>query len=117
MLGPSSSALINLGARFPPCMKYVSQVPPSTSLGCKLASSSQKEVQSYIYTWIGMNNTANPVTSICEVEELCGFGGMFFLLTFIAGFDHGMQDFPPTPQTNGLGTNFMWFWRPNFTAT
>ncbi|KIM48285.1 hypothetical protein M413DRAFT_22809 [Hebeloma cylindrosporum] len=56
MLGPSSSALINVGARFPPCMKFVSQVPPSTLLGC-------------------MNNTANPVTSICTVEELCGFGG------------------------------------------
>ncbi|KAF8168193.1 hypothetical protein B0H34DRAFT_50608 [Crassisporium funariophilum] len=56
MLGPSSSALVNLGARFPPCMKLVSQVPPSTPLGC-------------------MNNTANPVTSVCTVEDLCGFGG------------------------------------------
>jgi len=56
MLGPSSSALINLGARFPPCMKFVSQVPPSTLLGC-------------------MNNTANPATSICTVKELCGFAG------------------------------------------
>ncbi|CAA7258657.1 unnamed protein product [Cyclocybe aegerita] len=57
MLGPSSSALVNLGARFPPCMKYVEAVPPSTPLGC-------------------MNNTANPVTEICTVEELCGFGGI-----------------------------------------
>ncbi|KAF8807315.1 rhomboid-domain-containing protein [Phlegmacium glaucopus] len=56
MLGPSSSALINLGARFPPCMKLVDQIPPSTLLGC-------------------MNNTANPPTSICTVEDLCGFGG------------------------------------------
>ncbi|KAF8971412.1 10 TM acyl transferase domain found in Cas1p-domain-containing protein [Flammula alnicola] len=56
MLGPSSSALVNLGARFPPCMKLVSQVPPSTLIGC-------------------MNNTANPVTEICTVEDLCGFGG------------------------------------------
>ncbi|KAF8905496.1 hypothetical protein CPB84DRAFT_1771583 [Gymnopilus junonius] len=56
MLGPSSSVLVHVGARFPPCMKLVEQVPPSTSLPC-------------------MNNTANPVTSICTVEDLCGFGG------------------------------------------
>jgi len=56
MLGPSSSALINLGSRFPPCMKLVEQIPPTTLLGC-------------------MNNTANPVTSVCTVEEICGFGG------------------------------------------
>ena len=106
MLGPSSSALINLGARFPPCMKFVSQVPPSTLLGCKLASSSQNEVHYYI--WIGMNNTANPVTSICTVEELCGFGGVLFLLTFFVAwwFDHCIKDFPTTPQTNGLGANY-----------
>lgn len=35
MLGPSSSALINLGARFPPCMKLVTQVPPTTLIGCQ----------------------------------------------------------------------------------
>jgi len=56
LLGPSSSALINLGSRFPPCMKLVEQVPPTTLLGC-------------------LNNTANPATSICTVEEICGFGG------------------------------------------
>jgi hypothetical protein len=59
-----------------------------------------------------MNNTANPVTSICTVEELCGFGGVFFLLTFILArrIDHIMKDFPATPQTNGLGTNYvLWF--------
>lgn len=56
LLGPSSSALINVGARFPPCMKLVEQVPPTTLLGC-------------------LNNTANPATSICTVEEVCGFGG------------------------------------------
>lgn len=59
-----------------------------------------------------MNNTANPVTSICTVEELCGFGGVCFLLTFIVprGFDHSMKDFPTTLQTNGLGANYiLWF--------
>ncbi|PPQ78062.1 hypothetical protein CVT26_015501 [Gymnopilus dilepis] len=56
MLGPSSSVLIHVGARFPPCMKLVEQVPPTTALPC-------------------MNDTANPVTSVCTVEDLCGFGG------------------------------------------
>ncbi|TFK41249.1 hypothetical protein BDQ12DRAFT_697116 [Crucibulum laeve] len=56
MLGPSSSALINLGARFPPCMKQVDVVPPSTLISC-------------------MNNTANPPDKICPLEDVCGFGG------------------------------------------
>jgi hypothetical protein len=34
MLGPSSAALINVGARFPPCMKLVEAVPPSLPFGC-----------------------------------------------------------------------------------
>ncbi|KAF8230653.1 rhomboid-domain-containing protein [Tricholoma matsutake] len=56
MLGPSSSALINVGARFPPCMKLVQAVPPSLRLGC-------------------LNNTANPPDKICPLETICGFGG------------------------------------------
>ena len=32
MLGPSSSALINLGARFPPCMKLIKDIPLDTNL-------------------------------------------------------------------------------------
>jgi len=56
MLGPSSSALINLGARYPPCMKLVDAVPPTLNIAC-------------------MNNTANPVDRICTIEDVCGFGG------------------------------------------
>ncbi|KAJ7630858.1 rhomboid family-domain-containing protein [Roridomyces roridus] len=56
MLGPSSTTLINVGARFPPCMKLVASVPPTTQIGC-------------------LNNTANPATEICTIEEICGFGG------------------------------------------
>ncbi|ETW87399.1 serine protease S54 [Heterobasidion irregulare TC 32-1] len=56
MLGPSSSALINIGARFPPCMKDVTTVPASTNMAC-------------------MNDTANPPDRICTIEELCGHGG------------------------------------------
>lgn len=56
MLGPSSSALVNLGARFPPCMKLVTEIPPNTQMAC-------------------MNNTANPPDRFCTVETICGFGG------------------------------------------
>ncbi|KAF7347901.1 RHOMBOID-like protein [Mycena venus] len=56
MLGPSSTTLINVGARFPPCMKLVDAVPPTEQIGC-------------------LNNTANPATEICTIEDICGFGG------------------------------------------
>ena len=36
MLGPSGSALIRVGARFPPCMKNVSEVPVTLTLPCEL---------------------------------------------------------------------------------
>ena len=36
MLGPSSSALIFVGARFPPCMKDVTTVPITTQFPCAL---------------------------------------------------------------------------------
>ncbi|KIY62902.1 rhomboid-domain-containing protein [Cylindrobasidium torrendii FP15055 ss-10] len=56
MLGPSSALLINEGARFPACMKTVTDVPSTLQMGC-------------------MNNTANPATSLCTIEDLCGHGG------------------------------------------
>jgi len=56
MLGPSSTTLINVGARFPPCMKLVETVPPTMLIGC-------------------LNNTANPATEICTIADICGFGG------------------------------------------
>ncbi|KAJ6604570.1 hypothetical protein DFH09DRAFT_1123132 [Mycena vulgaris] len=56
MLGPSSTTLINAGARFPPCMKLIEAVPPTFQIGC-------------------LNNTANPATEICTIEDICGFGG------------------------------------------
>lgn len=34
MLGPSSTTLINVGARFAPCIKFVEAVPPTTLIGC-----------------------------------------------------------------------------------
>ncbi|KAG9314296.1 hypothetical protein JVU11DRAFT_5085 [Chiua virens] len=56
MLGPSGSALIYLGARFPPCMKAVQNLSSSTLMPC-------------------LNDTANPPTSLCTIEDVCGFGG------------------------------------------
>ncbi|KAH7928549.1 rhomboid-domain-containing protein [Leucogyrophana mollusca] len=54
MLGPSESALINLGARFPPCMKAVAGIP--SQIAC-------------------LNDTANPPDRLCSLEDVCGFGG------------------------------------------
>ncbi|KIJ68535.1 hypothetical protein HYDPIDRAFT_106736 [Hydnomerulius pinastri MD-312] len=56
MLGPSESALINLGARFPPCMKSVQNLSSSTLMPC-------------------LNDTANPPNILCTIEDVCGFGG------------------------------------------
>ncbi|THV07698.1 rhomboid-domain-containing protein [Dendrothele bispora CBS 962.96] len=58
MLGPASAVLINVGARFPPCMKLVEAIPPTMQMAC-------------------MNATSNPPSpdTLCTVEEVCGFGG------------------------------------------
>ncbi|KAJ3480719.1 hypothetical protein NLI96_g8157 [Meripilus lineatus] len=56
MLGPSSSALINAGARYPPCMKEVTDLPLTTPFPC-------------------LNDTANPPDRLCPLEDICGFGG------------------------------------------
>lgn len=39
MLGPSQSALINVGARFPACMKDVDSIPLTTEFACTLSLS------------------------------------------------------------------------------
>jgi len=56
MLGPSQSALINAGARFPPCMKVVQGLSLDTQFAC-------------------LNDTANPPDRLCPLEDVCGFGG------------------------------------------
>ncbi len=75
MLGPSGSALIRVGARFPPCMKNVSQVPPTLNLPCELSSSSVARLIWNILPLPGLNDTANPPDRLCTVEDLCGHGG------------------------------------------
>ncbi|KAK7468811.1 hypothetical protein VKT23_003311 [Stygiomarasmius scandens] len=55
MLGPASAVLINIGARFPPCMKLVDSIPPNFKMACMSATS---------------NTDLN-----CSLEDVCGFGG------------------------------------------
>ncbi|WWD21085.1 hypothetical protein CI109_105566 [Kwoniella shandongensis] len=56
MIGPSSEVLINIGARFPPCMKLVDALPPSFQLAC-------------------LNDTSSTPTTACSIETICGHGG------------------------------------------
>lgn len=51
MIGPSSEMLINLGARFTGCMREVPAIQ-NVSFAC-----------------------LNSTTTICSLEEICGFGG------------------------------------------
>ncbi|KIK55858.1 hypothetical protein GYMLUDRAFT_47485 [Collybiopsis luxurians FD-317 M1] len=81
MLGPSASALPHLRAHFTPYIENVSSVPTSTFLVC-------------------VNDTVNPSTINCPLEEICGFNGFsssgtptqwfrFFAPIFLhAGFIH-----------------------------
>lgn len=77
MLGPSSSALINLGARFPPCMKLVTDVPPSTPFACEQSVQRclKPRITDFSHLFLGLNDTANPPDQICPLETICGFGG------------------------------------------
>ncbi|KAG8879726.1 hypothetical protein FRB97_001472 [Tulasnella sp. 331] len=56
LLGPSQASLISGGARFVPCMRLVEEVPIDMMLGCT-------------------NNTSDPPSVLCTIEELCGHGG------------------------------------------
>ncbi|OXG16240.1 rhomboid family membrane protein [Cryptococcus neoformans Tu401-1] len=56
MIGPSSEVLINIGARFPPCMKNVPALPATFELAC-------------------LNDTSTSPTTACTIEQICGHGG------------------------------------------
>ncbi|ORY26257.1 hypothetical protein BCR39DRAFT_470533 [Naematelia encephala] len=56
MVGPSSEVLINIGARFPPCMHLVEAIPPTFEFEC-------------------LNDTSSTPTTSCTLEEICGHGG------------------------------------------
>ena len=76
MLGPSSSALINLGARFPPCMKLIKDIPLETTLPCALLPDDHFRPRvTDAESLPGANNTANPPTITCSIEQICAFGG------------------------------------------
>ena len=57
----NSKVLINMGARFPPCMHAI---PGITDLTVNI--------------WPCLNNTANPSTNgpMCSLSDICGFGGL-----------------------------------------
>lgn len=57
MIGPSPYVLINMGARFQPCMHYV-----------------QKVLDNDITLWPCPNTTTT--TAACDISELCGMGGV-----------------------------------------
>lgn len=79
MLGPSSVALINTGARFPACMKTVQDVPITLQMGCTCIITLPRLIPLILVLLrTGMNNTANPPDSdrLCTIGELCGFGGI-----------------------------------------
>jgi membrane associated rhomboid family serine protease len=57
MIGPSGQVLINMGARYPPCMHFVKSIqgaePPGVAFLCPNATTD---------------------TEVCPLKELCGFG-------------------------------------------
>jgi len=64
MIGPSVYVLINMGARFVPCMRYVENITALTSP----------------FSWPCPNTTTsdpNSPTNMCTLDELCGFGAKF----------------------------------------
>src|SRR6266702_5974215 len=75
MLGPSGSALIRVGARFPPCMKTVPSVPVTLQMPCESSSTSPTWPISPPWRLQGLNDTANPPDQLCTIEDLCGHGG------------------------------------------
>ncbi|GAN08767.1 rhomboid-domain-containing protein [Mucor ambiguus] len=53
MIGPNYMALINMGSKFVPCMRDITQYPASFTL----------------------NNCYQSLESTCTIEQVCGFGG------------------------------------------
>ncbi|KAK9448681.1 uncharacterized protein V1518DRAFT_417893 [Limtongia smithiae] len=84
-IGPSSYLLIHMGARFSPCMEYVSGITDDSSLEFPCLSSTSVD------------------TNICTLSELCGMGGVgshpnqwwrFFTPLFLhAGLIHIISNF------------------------
>jgi membrane associated rhomboid family serine protease len=58
MIGPSSYVMINMGARFTPCMHYIPNVTDATNLSFPCPNSTTVE------------------TDVCSLSELCGMGGL-----------------------------------------
>ena len=58
MIGPSTYVLINMGARYPPCMHNI------------------KEIQGSTIEVLFQCPNATSTTDLCPLSELCGFGGV-----------------------------------------
>ncbi|KAF2643818.1 rhomboid-domain-containing protein [Massarina eburnea CBS 473.64] len=59
MIGPSPYVLINMGARYPPCMHYI-----------------EKIVDNKVTDWLCPNTTSLDAKSVCSLNEVCGLGGV-----------------------------------------
>lgn len=60
MIGPSTYVLINMGARFVPCMRSVKGITPDVTWPCPNTTTSDLSDQSHR----------------CNLSQLCGFGGV-----------------------------------------
>ncbi|GAA5910983.1 hypothetical protein JCM8208_003948 [Rhodotorula glutinis] len=78
MIGPSGAVLINLGARFAGCMKYISNV---TDISWTCLKDTNKATLS----------SADPT---CTMSEICGFGG-FDIVDGPGGPDQSFRFFVP----------------------
>jgi hypothetical protein len=71
------SALIQLGARFPPCMKAVQGIPFDTQIACLYICHAAMKYPAELTCGCdtGLNDTSNPPTELCSLEDICAFGG------------------------------------------
>ncbi|OZJ05537.1 hypothetical protein BZG36_01925 [Bifiguratus adelaidae] len=68
MIGPESAVLINVGARYDPCMHVTTQVPPTQPQPCFNAYANLVPA--------GNNQYEIPSgTQMCSLETICGLGG------------------------------------------
>lgn len=86
MIGPSSEVLINIGARFIPCVLYPDeQVDPLTSQVHEAGRSPAAliravlllhfQVSSPCHNKLVVGAHGSPPDSTCSIEEICGHGG------------------------------------------
>ncbi|KAI8150052.1 hypothetical protein BJV82DRAFT_503422 [Fennellomyces sp. T-0311] len=81
MLGPSVQILIQTGARFPPCMRNSTDMPPMQRYVCINATTAAAiEASESLSLFDPATDATNPINlmlgpSVCTLEDVCGFGG------------------------------------------